>query len=133
MFQGYNGIMHGGVISCLLDGAMTNCLFSTGITATTGELRLRFLHPVVTDRLATVKAWVIKTHPPLHIVEAELRQGNKLLVRATGKFMEPSSEVPAESGCYESTGGPVHGGTADAGLRLIRCGSQSEVQDHHRR
>jgi acyl-coenzyme A thioesterase PaaI-like protein len=102
-FQGYNGIMHGGVISGLLDGAMTNCLFSVGITATTAELCLRFLHPVVTDHPATVKAWITKARPPLHIVEAELWQGSELQVRATGKFMEFRARSGVEFGDREAT------------------------------
>jgi uncharacterized protein (TIGR00369 family) len=44
--QGYDGIMHGGVISALLDSAMTNCLFQKGIEAVTAELRVRFVLPV---------------------------------------------------------------------------------------
>jgi len=30
VFEGYPGLVHGGVISSLLDGAMTNCLFAHG-------------------------------------------------------------------------------------------------------
>jgi acyl-coenzyme A thioesterase PaaI-like protein len=28
--EGYSGLLHGGVIAALLDGAMTNCLFARG-------------------------------------------------------------------------------------------------------
>ena len=45
-FQGYPGMLHGGVISSLLDGAMTNCLFAHGIVAVTADLKVRFRHPV---------------------------------------------------------------------------------------
>jgi uncharacterized protein (TIGR00369 family) len=90
VLQGYDGLLHGGIISCLLDGAMTNCLFSKGIIATTGHLEVRFLHPVVIDTPARVIARVTRSRPPLHFVEAELLQGGTLLVRATGKFMETS-------------------------------------------
>ena len=36
-YQGYPGRLHGGVVSMLLDAAMTNCLFARGIQAVTGE------------------------------------------------------------------------------------------------
>jgi acyl-coenzyme A thioesterase PaaI-like protein len=36
-YQGYTGLLHGGVISSILDGAMTNCLFSSGKTAVTAK------------------------------------------------------------------------------------------------
>ncbi len=87
-YQGYDGILHGGIISCLLDGAMTNCLFSQGITAATGELVMRFHHPVVAGVPAKVIARVSKARPPLHLLESELTQDDRLMVRATAKFME---------------------------------------------
>ncbi len=87
-YQGYDGILHGGIISCLLDGAMTNCLFSQGITATTGELVMRFHHPVVAGVPATINARVSKSRSPLHLLEAELIQNDRLMAHATAKFME---------------------------------------------
>jgi acyl-coenzyme A thioesterase PaaI-like protein len=44
--QGYRGILHGGVITALLDAAMANCLFLKGVEALTGDLHVRFLKPV---------------------------------------------------------------------------------------
>jgi len=92
MYQDYSGVLHGGITSCLLDGAMTNCLFANSITATTGELTIRYLHPVRVERPATVKARITRSRPPLHLVEAGLSQEDILLVRATAKFMESGSE-----------------------------------------
>jgi hypothetical protein len=40
--QGYDGYIHGGVISALLDSVMTHCLFHSGVRAVTGELNIRF-------------------------------------------------------------------------------------------
>ena len=44
--QGYQGILHGGVSSALLDAAMTHCLFHQSIEAVTGDLHVRFLKSV---------------------------------------------------------------------------------------
>jgi len=46
LFQGYPGMVHGGIVSMLLDGAMTNCLFAHGQPGVTGELNVRFGYPV---------------------------------------------------------------------------------------
>ena len=51
-FEGYTGMLHGGVIASLLDGAMTNCMFAHCTPATTAELNVRFRHPAVISRLA---------------------------------------------------------------------------------
>ena len=69
--QGYDGIMHGGVISALLDSAMTNCLFAHGHAAVTAELKVRFRHPVSTERPARVRAWIASSLRPLHELAAE--------------------------------------------------------------
>jgi len=87
-FQGYPGLLHGGVISSLLDGAMTNCLFAHGRQGVTGELKVRFRHSVVTDRPAIVRAWIDRSIPPFHVLQAELIQDEWIKAKATGKFVE---------------------------------------------
>ena len=87
LYQGYPGFLHGGIASLLLDSAMANCLFAHQITAVTARLIVRFLQPVKITESATVRAWVREYQPPLYVLEAELEQGGKALVRASAKFM----------------------------------------------
>jgi len=87
-YQGYTGYLHGGIISSLLDSAMTNCLFAQGHAAMTGELKVRFLKPVVVNRNALVSARLVKSYSMLFNMEAELRQNKELMARAKGKFMK---------------------------------------------
>jgi acyl-coenzyme A thioesterase PaaI-like protein len=91
-FHGYPCWLHGGVISSLLDGAMTNCLFARGIVAVTAELSTRFLSPVAVDRPARVRAWLEKSHPPLYVLQARLIQDGEILATTSGKFMERPEE-----------------------------------------
>ncbi|MDD5706287.1 MAG: PaaI family thioesterase [Kiritimatiellae bacterium] len=93
--QGYNGFLHGGLIASLLDGAMTNCLFAHGLVALTGELSVRYLHPVASDRRVEVTARTTKSFAALHCVEGRLHQGNTLMARATAKFVEAPAAVRA--------------------------------------
>lgn len=90
-FQGYPGLLHGGVISSLLDGAMTNCLFAHGRQGITGELKVRFRHPVIIDRLAIVRAWIDRSISPFHVLHGELIQDEWVKAKATGKFVERPS------------------------------------------
>lgn len=85
--QGYDGILHGGIISSLLDAAMTNCLFHRGIQALTGELLVRFLHPISCDSKLEVRAHILSENPPLYIVKAELIHEDKIMAKAEAKFM----------------------------------------------
>lgn len=86
--QGYQGLLHGGVISALLDGAMTNCLFAHGIVAVTAELIVRFRHPVAIDGNVVVIGRITRSSPPLHLLEAEVRQDGIVMALAKSKFME---------------------------------------------
>lgn len=92
-FQGYEGILHGGVTSSLLDGAMTNCLFAHGIAAVTAEMTIRFRHPIVLEIPSVVRAHITNSQTPLHIVEAQVIQAGQVKAKATGKFMEKPALV----------------------------------------
>ncbi|MFH1418179.1 MAG: PaaI family thioesterase [Planctomycetota bacterium] len=87
-FEGYAGIVHGGVIASLLDGAMTNCMFARGIPALTAELTVRYRHPLVVGTSAVVRARVERSIPPLHLLKAEIVQAAQVKATACGKFME---------------------------------------------
>lgn len=88
MLQGYQGIIHGGVTCALLDAAMTHCLFNRSIEAVTGELKVKFIHPVPCRARLQLKAWVEKAFQPLYILRAELRCDESLLASAEAKFMQ---------------------------------------------
>ena len=124
-FEGYAGLLHGGVVSTVADAAMANCLFAHGIAAVTAELSVRFRHPVMTGKAATARAWITRSSPPLYVLEAEIRQGDGLKATATGKFMARTTSLawsrpdgrsqqtsvpsPARETLTESESGPVSG------------------------
>jgi uncharacterized protein (TIGR00369 family) len=87
-FEGYAGRIHGGVVASLVDGAMTNCLFAHGVSAVTVELNVRFRHPVVTGKVAMVRAWVERSTTRLYVVKAEIVQDRQNKATALGKFMK---------------------------------------------
>ncbi len=88
VFEGYKNVLHGGIVSSLMDGAMTNCIFAHGCSAVTAELNVRFRHPVVIGKPAIVRAWIDRSSPPLYVVKAEVLQDQQVKTTATGKFME---------------------------------------------
>ncbi len=93
-FTGYPGFLHGGMISVLLDGAMTNCLMARGIPGVTADLQIRFLRPVLIGKPVTVRGWLDRSRGPVHILGAELRQDGEILATAVGKFMHHPDENP---------------------------------------
>jgi len=87
-FAGYPGILHGGIISTLLDGAMTHCLFAKGHAAVTAELRVRFRHPVYTGQVAHIHASITRAGGAFFELHSELVQQGRVKAKATGKFFE---------------------------------------------
>jgi acyl-coenzyme A thioesterase PaaI-like protein len=85
--QGYKDIIHGGVISALLDSVMTNCLFAHGIKALTAELKIRFSSPVKAKGTIRLKALIEKSFAHFYMLKAELCQGGCIKAKATGKFI----------------------------------------------
>ena len=96
-FEGYDNVLHGGVVASLLDGAMTHCLFARGRPAMTAELTVRFRHPVAIGRSATVRAWITRDDPPLYVLKARVTQDGEVKATATGKFMDPPRPVERSS------------------------------------
>ena len=86
--EGFQGFLHGGMIASLLDGAMTNCLFARGHVAMTAELKVRYRKPVLIGQEMTLRAWITRSQPPLHLLEAELKQEDCIKAIASAKFME---------------------------------------------
>lgn len=85
--EGYPRLLHGGVIATLLDGVMTNCLFTRGIQGFTVELRVRYHAGVASAEEISLRAWLEKSSRGLFELRAELAQGGAVKASATGKFM----------------------------------------------
>lgn len=87
-FEGYPGVLHGGVISSILDGAMGHCMFARGQAVVTFEMTTRFRYPVVTNQEATVSARITQSSHPLYILEAEILQAGQVKATAKSKFLD---------------------------------------------
>lgn len=88
--QGYPGLIHGGIISSLLDAAMTHCLFSLGHQALTAELQVRFLAPAPLQTPLRLTGRLLNRRRQLFQLEAELCHGTHPLARASAKFLLPA-------------------------------------------
>ena len=95
-YAGYSGLLHGGVVSALLDGAMTNCLLARGFSGVTADLQVRFLHPVIIGKPVTVRGWLERTRGRIQILGADLQQDGRVLATAVGKFLKHPADTPSE-------------------------------------
>lgn len=88
LLQGYDDIIHGGVIAALLDAAMTHCLFHHGIQGLTGDLHVRYVHPVSCDATLDIRARILFSMPPLYRLKAEILHENRVMAWAEAKFTQ---------------------------------------------
>lgn len=90
-FQGYSGIIHGGIISAILDEAMIHASMSEGDTPVTAEIKIRFKNSLKVDEEATVSASVKKRGGRLIEAGAEMRRksDDALIAEAQAKLMKP--------------------------------------------
>jgi acyl-coenzyme A thioesterase PaaI-like protein len=84
--EGYQGVVHGGIVSSILDGAMGHCMFSRGQAAVTVEMTTWFRHPIITNQKATVSANITSFSHSLCLLEAEIVQNGKVKATAKAKF-----------------------------------------------
>lgn len=95
-YQGYIHVLHGGVVSSLLDGAMVSCLLAKGLEAYTVDLRVRYKAAVRTGAPALIRGQWVKAEGPFHLLEATLEQDGKACARARAKFFEGSPNHPSQ-------------------------------------
>ncbi len=87
IYQGYEGIIHGGVLSTLLDEAMAKLTVSLGIPAVTAEITVAFKAPAAPGEELLVSGRL--THEARRLVQAEARieRGPVLIAEARGKLI----------------------------------------------
>lgn len=94
--RGYDGILHGGIVSTLLDAIMTQCLIRRGVPALTAELRVRFLRPVPCPCRLELSARLTESRPPLYRASAELTRDGLVHARSTATFLDRSDRTSPE-------------------------------------
>jgi len=80
-FQGYRDILHGGIISAVLDEVIVHAAMAAGRSPGTADLRVRFKKPVLIDRPVTAEGMVTKKGT--RVVEGT----GRLIDAATGELL----------------------------------------------
>lgn len=88
-FQGFDGVLQGGIIAGLMDDAMWYAIFALGGAITmTAELTVRFKAPVPVEIPLTVRGRVVEQRRQLYSCQASISgPDGKILAEATGKFL----------------------------------------------
>ncbi len=92
IYQGYEGLVHGGILSTLLDEAMAKLTVSLGIPAVTAEMTVTFKAPAAPGEELFVSGRLTHETRRLIRAEAKIERGPVVIAKATGKLLRISSE-----------------------------------------
>lgn len=86
--EGFPNVVHGGIVSSLVDGAMASCILAKGLQAYTVELRVRYRATVATGVPAIIRGEWLRAEGHIHLLHATLEQGGQVRASARAKFQE---------------------------------------------
>ncbi|MCX7857656.1 MAG: PaaI family thioesterase [Deltaproteobacteria bacterium] len=87
-YQGYRGIVHGGIISAIIDEACAYATLSLGLKAYTAKMNVRFRRPVKTGEKLSVSSTAILVKSRLVEAKASIKdkEGN-VVAEGDAKFI----------------------------------------------
>ena len=87
-YQGWQGVVHGGIIATLLDEAMTRlaCVVYGG--AVTAEMNVRFVAPALVGSLLIVRGEIVNERRKIIEMKASIHSSGKLIAHSTGKAIK---------------------------------------------
>jgi uncharacterized protein (TIGR00369 family) len=93
--QGFPGIMHGGIITALLDETLSRVAIAAGRWVVTGRLNVRFRRPIPVEEPLTIIGEAVKWNGRMLEARGEIRLADgRVGAEATGTFLEiPSDQV----------------------------------------
>ncbi len=83
-YEGYPGIMHGGITSTILDEIMVYACKSYGVDVVTAKIEVRFLKPVPIGKKLIAKGKVVEKKGKAYITEGKI-EGEDLNILAKAK------------------------------------------------
>jgi acyl-coenzyme A thioesterase PaaI-like protein len=86
--QGWNGVMHGGLVTTILDEVMAQWLMVRNHITMTAEMTTRFINPVPIGAKLTVESRLVADKRRLFLMEANaMLPDGSVVARATAKFV----------------------------------------------
>jgi acyl-coenzyme A thioesterase PaaI-like protein len=88
IYQGYPGILHGGITSTIFDEVMSQCLWVLGEAGFTARLEVRFRQNIPVQKPVKFEAWIVKQKGRLVDLKARaLLENDQIVAEAKGRFM----------------------------------------------
>jgi uncharacterized protein (TIGR00369 family) len=86
--EGWTGIVHGGLITTLLDEAMVKLAANLGMPAVSAELTVKFRSPARPGEELVVRGRIVDSQNRLILAEACVGRGAVIVAEAKGKLLK---------------------------------------------
>jgi uncharacterized protein (TIGR00369 family) len=97
--QGYMNIIHGGIISTLLDEAMVKLAIEMGMPAVTAQMDIRLRKAVNVGERITVEAELLEHTRKLIVATAKaVTEDDEIVAEAKGKLVKVKTEIQDSMG-----------------------------------
>lgn len=93
--QGWQGVVHGGVIASLLDEAMAYTLFARGVMGMTARMEIRYRSPARAGDALEIEARCVRRSRALAEIDAHICLDRQTVAEAHGRFMVVGTIDPA--------------------------------------
>jgi len=86
-YQGWPGILHGGITATILDEVMAKLIEHEGIWAVTGEMNIKYVKKIEIGKELIAKSWFEKQSPKIFYLQAEIQnKDGEVLAKGSGKY-----------------------------------------------
>jgi acyl-coenzyme A thioesterase PaaI-like protein len=90
-WEGFKGVIHGGILTTVLDEAMAKAVLAASLAGFTCELKVRFRRVVETGETLQVRGWLVSRDRRKLMTEATLcGAGGKERAHAWATFLTPA-------------------------------------------
>lgn len=89
LFEGYPGMIHGGILSTLLDEAMGKAVIHSGKTAYTAQLTVNYRKALSPENQVSVKAWILHSKSRTIQTAAKIYDAKTIYADAEAVFVVP--------------------------------------------
>ncbi len=93
-FEGYKDILHGGILSSLLDEVMIRSVLALGIYGLTSEIKVKFRKMVKIGEKLSLEGWLVEDKGRILTAEGKItNQKNEVVAKGEGKFFRAQGEM----------------------------------------
>ena len=96
-YEGYKDILHGGIISSLLDEVMIQSIIARGILTFTIQIDIKFKAPAKIGEKILLEGYIVQDKGKIIVTEGSvLKQDGTVIAEAKGKYFRPEGKRKKE-------------------------------------